>query len=124
MQDKINSFEDLKVYQKLCKLHIEIHYLTLTSPDIEKFELASQLRRSTNSAPANLAEGWNNKNLNIYLEGINRSQGEIRETKHHLSMAYHKKYIAENKFKYFTQEYDDCGKMLTGLRNSLEKHNT
>jgi four helix bundle protein len=124
MENKIKSYEDLDIYQKLCKLHLEVNSLTLNFPDFEKYELGSQLRRASNSAPANLAEGWNNKHLNIYLEGINRGQGEIRETKHHLSIAYKKKYISEDKFKYFVKEYDDCGKMLNGLRNSLEKYVT
>ena len=124
MENKINSYEDLDVYQRLSRLHLEIHNLSLTFPDIEKFELASQLRRSSNSAPANLAEGWNNKHINIYLEGINRGQGEIRETKHHLSMAYKKNYLSEDKFKYFIKEYDECGKMLNGLKNSLKKYVT
>jgi len=124
MKDKINSYEDLEVYQRLCKLHLEIHNLSLTFPDFEKFELSSQLRRSSNSAPANLAEGWNNKHINIYLEGINRAQGEIQETKHHISIAFKKKYIPEEKFKYFIEEYSDCGKMLNGLKNSLGKYIT
>ena len=124
MKDKINSYEDLEVYQRLCKLHLEIHNLSLTFPDFEKFELSSQLKRSSNSAPANLAEGWNNKHINIYLEGINRAQGEIQETKHHISIAFKKKYIPEEKFKYFIEEYNDCGKMLNGLKNSLGKYIT
>jgi len=124
MKDKINSYEDLEVYQRLCKLHLEIHNLSLTFPDFEKFELSSQLRRSSNSAPANLAEGWNNKHINIYLEGINRAQGEIQETKHHISMAFKKKYVSEEKYNYFIKEYDECGKMLNGLKNSLGKYIT
>jgi len=67
---KIEKVEDLDVYQKLCNLVIEIHELTLTFPKFEIYELGSQLRRSSNSAPANLAEGFNNKHINIYLEGI------------------------------------------------------
>lgn len=120
MKDKIRSYEDLDVYQTLSKLHLEIHNLTLTFPDFEKYELGSQLRRSSNSSPANLAEGWNNKHLNIYLEGINRAQGEIRETKHHLSIAFKKKYISEEKYNYFIKDYNDCGKMLSGLESSLK----
>ncbi|MEW6374233.1 MAG: four helix bundle protein [Thermodesulfobacteriota bacterium] len=88
---QIGSYEDLEVYQRLCDLHIEVHELTFTFPKFELYELGSQLRRSSNSAPANLAEGWNNKHINIYLEGINRAQGEIRETRHHLTMAFRKK---------------------------------
>lgn len=85
---KIKSVENLNVYQKLCDLAIEVHNLSLTFPKFELFELGSQLRRSSNSAPANLAECFNNKHTNIYLEGISRAQGEIRETSHHLKIAF------------------------------------
>ena len=48
--------EDLTVYQRLCDLHIEICVLTRGWPLEEKFELGSQVRRSSNSAPSQLAE--------------------------------------------------------------------
>lgn len=124
MENKIRSYEDLDVYQKLCKIHLEVNTLTFNFPDFEKYELGSQLRRSSNSAPANLAEGWNNKHTNNYLEGINRAQSEIQEVKHHLSIAFQKKYISEEKYSYFIKEYNDCGKMLSGFENSLERYST
>ena len=117
----VKFVEDLEVYQKLCDLAIKVNELTLTFPKFEIFELGSQLRRSSNSAPANLAEGFNNKHTNIYLEGVSRAQGEIRETKHHLKMAFRKKYLNEERLNYFIDEYNACGKMLTNLERSLEK---
>jgi len=114
--------EDLEVYKKLCKLAMEIHELTLTFPKFELFELGSQLRRSSNSAPANLAEGFGNKHTNIYTECISRAQGELRETKHHLRMAFNKKYLMDEKFQYFLNGYEECSKMLFGLENSLLKN--
>ena len=119
MKRKIESYEDLEVYQKLCDLHIEVNDLTFTFPKFEIYELGSQLRRSSNSAPANIAEGWNNKHINIYLEGINRSQGELRETRHHLKMAFRKKYMAEAKYHDVINRYDECGRMLKALEKSL-----
>ncbi len=47
--------EDLVVYQKLCRLHIEISERTHRWPIEEKYELGSQARRSSNSASAQLA---------------------------------------------------------------------
>ena len=47
--------EDLEVYNKLCDSASEVHKLTLTFPKFEIYELGSQLRRSSNSTPANLA---------------------------------------------------------------------
>ena len=112
--------EDLEVYQKLFKLALEVHELTLTFPKFELYELGSQLRRSSNSAPANLAEGFGNKHTNIYLESIDRAQGEIRETKHHLRIALEKRYITKEKLDYLINEYEECSKMLYGLEKSLE----
>src|SRR3989338_3903170 len=116
---KFDSVEDLDVYKKLFTIAIEVNDLTMSFPKFELFELGSQLRRSSNSAPANLAEGFNNKHTNIYLEGISRAQGEIRETKHHLKMAFLKQYLTKEKFDYFISEYNICGKMLTNLEKSL-----
>jgi len=118
---RINSFEDLDVYQKLVQLHLEMHELTMTFPKFEMYELGSQLRRSSNSIPANLAEGWNNKHINIYLEGINRGLGELRETKHHLFIAFKKKYLSEEQYKSYLDRYEECGRMLRGLEQALER---
>jgi four helix bundle protein len=119
MERKIESYEDLEVYQRLCELHLEVNELTFGFPKFELFELGSQLRRSSNSAPANIAEGWNNKHTNIYLEGIDRAQGEIRETKHHIKMVFKKRYIEEPRYKDLTSRYDQYGRVLKALENSL-----
>ena len=42
--------EDLDVYQKLCRLHIEICDLSRRWPAEERYELGSQIRRSSNGA--------------------------------------------------------------------------
>lgn len=121
-KNKIKEVEDLEVYRKLFDLSIKVHELTLTFPKFELYELGSQLRRSSNSAPANLAEGFNNKHINIYLEGISRAQAEIRETKHHLKVVLRKSYLTEEKLHYFLEGYDECGRMLRGLEKSLLKY--
>jgi len=122
MEKQIQKVEDLEVYQKLCNLAIEIHELSLTFPKFELYELGSQLRRCSNSAPSNLAEGFNNKHINIYLEGISRAQAEIRETIHHLKIAFRKKYLIQEKLENLLKRYDECSKMLKGLEKSLQKY--
>jgi four helix bundle protein len=115
--------DDLEVYKKLCQLALEVHEVSLTFPKFELYELGSQVRRSSNSAPANLAEGFGNKHTNIYLECITRAQGEIRETIHHLQIAYQKGYLNKEKLNYFIKNYEECSKMLYGLERSLSaKH--
>ncbi len=118
---KINSFRDLKVYQKMKNLHLEVSATSLTFPKFELYELGSQLRRSSNSAAAILAEGWGSRHTNIYLEAINRSMGEVRESQHHLDVAKDKKYLKENQFGAFDGAYDECGRMLERLYESLSE---
>ena len=48
--------DDFEVYRMLCQLHIDVCDLTHRWPLEEKYELGSQARRASNSAPAQLAE--------------------------------------------------------------------
>lgn len=90
-------------------------------PKHELYELGSQLRRSSNAVPAIVAEAWNNKHVSVYLEGINRALGELRETRHHLSIAARKKYLSEKMLADLLDRYDECGRMLRGLELSLSR---
>ena len=57
----IRSYEDFEVYQKAYKYSLEIHKKSFEFPKIEQYELASQIRRSTKSVAANIAEGHGKK---------------------------------------------------------------
>jgi four helix bundle protein len=116
---KIRGYEDLEVYQRLVDLHLEVHAETMKFPKYELYELGSQPRRSSNSIPANIAEGWNNKHTNMYLEGINRALGELRETRHHLLMAFKKDYVSKETFAKLSDRYEECARMLTGLERAV-----
>ena len=98
--------------------------LSLSFPKFELHELGSQIRRSSNSIAANVAEGWNKKHVMVYWEGINRAQAELQETKHHLYVACRKKYLFEEAHKMYLGRYSECGKMLRGLARSLQKWKT
>ena len=114
--------EDLEVYQKLCKLHIEVCDLSHEWPAVEKYELGSQVRRSSNSAPAQLAERHSERHIKNKIEGVNRSRGEAAETIHHLYVATLKAYITEKVFRSYKSRYKECIRMLNGMEKSLEKH--
>lgn len=118
---KIKSFRDLKVYQKLKSLHLEVHTESLKFPKFEMYEFGSQLRRSSNSAPAIMAEGWASRHTNIYIEAINRPMGEVRETQHHIDVARDKKYLTAERFQELDEAYDHCGRMLERLHQALSE---
>jgi four helix bundle protein len=112
---------DLVVYQKLCELHIEIDNLTHKWPTEERFELASQIRRCSNSSPANLAEKHSDRHVKNKIEGVNRSRGEALETVHHLYIALRKGYIKKELFESYRERYQECIRMLNGLERTLER---
>jgi len=116
--------EDLGVYKRLCQLHIDVCDLTHRWPQEEKYELGSQARRSSNSAPAQLAEKNDERHIRNKIEGVNRSRGEAAETIHHLYMAKLKGYITDKIYREFQDPYQDpykeCIRMLNGLEKTLE----
>ena len=60
--NKIESYEDLVVYNEGYKLVLEIYDLTRNLPEQERRELGYQMRRAAVSIPANIAEGYGRKN--------------------------------------------------------------
>jgi four helix bundle protein len=113
--------EDLLVYQKLCDLHIDVCDVSHGWPSDEKYELGSQVRRSSNSSPAQLAEKHSDRHLRNKIEGVNRARGEALETVHHLFMALRKKYIPQAVFDTYQSRYHECVRMLNGLERKLEQ---
>ena len=112
--------EDLEVYQRLCQLHIDVSDLTRIWPKEERYELGSQVRRSSNSSPAQLAEKNDDRHIRNKIEGVNRSRGEAGETVHHLFMAKLKGYISDQTYQEFRNRYKECIRMLNGLEKTLE----
>jgi four helix bundle protein len=115
------NVEDLDVYKKLYRLHIDVCDLTHNWPQEEKYELGSQARRSSNSAPAQLAEKNDDRHIRNKIEGVNRARGEAAETIHHLFMARLKGYITEKVYLEIRGRYKECIRMLNGLEKTLER---
>jgi four helix bundle protein len=113
--------EDLQVYNKLCQLHIEVCALSQNWPRHERFELTSQIRRSSNSAPAQLAEKHSDRHVKNKIEGVNRSRGEALETVHHLYVAMMKGYESDEKYGKYRDRYHECVRMLNGMERTLER---
>ena len=55
---ELKGYRDLKVYQLAYKLAMEIFPMSKAFPKEEKYSLTDQLRRSSRSVAANIAEGF------------------------------------------------------------------
>ncbi len=113
--------EDLQVYQKLCMLYVDVCDLTKAWPREERFELTSQVRRCSNSAPAQLAEKHSDRHIRNKIEGVNRARGESLETIHHLFVAKLKGLLADDQYETFRDRYQECVRMLNGMEKTLER---
>lgn len=111
--------ENLTVYQKLCELHIEICDISHKWPAEERYELGSQNRKSSNSAPANLAEKHSDRHVRNKIEGVNRARGEALETVHHLFIARLKGYVSDADYESYRERYEECVRMLNGLERKV-----
>lgn len=116
------DIDDLEVYRKLCQLHLEVCDLSRRWPAYETYEIGSQIRRASNSAPAQLAEKNDDRHLRNKIEGVNRSRGEAAETVHHPYVARLKGHVSEDLYQACRSRYKECIRMLNGLEKSLERH--
>ena len=113
VREKISSFRDLQVYQKSYQLALEVHKVTKTFPDIERYELGAQVRRAVVSIPANIAEGYGRKNFNAEFKHFLRNAlGSCNEVQVLLGISKDLGYIANAEY---VQQYDELGKQIYRL---------
>ena len=58
MAERINTHKELRVYQNAMEAAMEIFSLTKSFPTEEKYSMVDQIRRSSRSVCANIAEAW------------------------------------------------------------------
>ena len=84
----VNRYRELTVWQKSMKFVADIYKLTQNFPEIEKFGLTSQLRRSAVSIPSNIAEGFGRRLpkefirfLRINISSLFKLQTQLEKSK-------------------------------------------
>ena len=75
----IESYKQLKVWQRSIELVKEIYRLTDQFPKIEQYGLVAQMRRSAVSIPSNIAEGYKRRNLGEYLQFLSIADASAAE---------------------------------------------
>jgi four helix bundle protein len=117
-----NGYRDLKVYQRAYKLAIDIFHETKAFPKEEKFSLTDQIRRSSRSIPANIAEAWKKRSYSkMFVSKLIDCAGEAGETEVWLDFAKDANYLSADKHAYFISNYDEISRMLYSLINKPEK---
>ena len=94
MAGKIENHTDLQVYQKAFEAAMQIFELSKSFPKEEMYSLTDQIRRSSRSVCANLAEGWRKRRYQaMFISKLADSEGEAAETQVWLEFAVKCKYL-------------------------------
>lgn len=82
----IRHFRDLEVYQNALNAGLRVYELSKSFPPEEKYSLTDQIRRSSRSVCANLAEAWRKRRYEAaFIAKLSDAESEAAETQVHLS---------------------------------------
>jgi len=94
MKSKIRTHEDLDVYKSAFNIAIEIFKLSKKFPVEERYSLTDQIRRSSRSVCANLAEAWRKRRYRAaFIAKLNDREAEAAETQVWIKFAVKHGYI-------------------------------
>ena len=115
------SFENLKVYQLARTLVKDVYLLQNKFPKEERYALGDQVRRAATSITANLAEGSGRQSAKEKIHFIGIAFGSMTEVFCELQTVCDLNYIKEEELDALRPQFTEVAKMLSGLRNSLQK---
>ncbi len=117
------SFRDLIVYKKAFQLAMEIFEMTKTFPSEEKFSLIDQIRRSSRSVCANIAEGYRKrKYVAHFVSKTTDSDMENSETQVWLDFSLACKYINRETYNDKIAKSEEVGRLLNDMIQNPEKY--
>ena len=112
----VQKFQDLIVYQKARVLWREIFEITKSFPREESYSLTDQIRRSSRSVGAQIAEAWGKRRYQKYfLSKLTDADSEALETQHWISVAKDSDYISEEKAEELLSHTEELGRLLGGM---------
>ena len=116
------GYKDLRVFQLSYKLAMDIFEITKSFPKEEKFSLTDQIRRSSRSVPANIAEAWKKRYYpKMFVSKIIDAAGEAGETEVWLDISKDSKYMSIEEHKEMMDGYDEVNRMLYAMAEKPDK---
>jgi len=117
-QERINDHRDLAIYKMSFEAAMKIFELSKRFPAEERYSLTDQIRRSSRSVCANLAEAWRKRRYEAaFVAKLNDCEAEAAETQTWLEFAVKCNYLAPQS----TQELNTIyNKVLSGLVNMIK----
>jgi four helix bundle protein len=122
MGEKINSYKDLRVYQKSMDLAMEIFKLTKSFPKEEKYSMVDQIRRSSRSVCANLAEAWRKRRYKAaFIAKLSDSETEACETQVWIEFSLRCEYLNFEIANKLHEEYNQVIAQIVSMIDGANK---
>lgn len=110
------THQELDVYQRAFESAMRIFELSSSFPREETFALTDQIRRSSRSVCANLAEAWRKRRYERhFISKLSDCESEAAETQVWLSFAVECGYLERTDAVELYQTYDSILKTLAGM---------
>ena len=119
LEKSVQTFRDLKVWQKAHELVLGVYKVTKNFPPDEKFGLVAQIRRATTSIATNIVEGHKRNSRKDFLHFLNIAQGSLEEAKYLLLLSRDLNLITTDTYPKLFAQCDEVGRMLYGFQRNL-----
>jgi four helix bundle protein len=113
------DFRELKVWEKAHQLTLEVYKATTNFPREELYGLTSQIRRSSASIAANIAEGCGRGSVAELGRYLQMAMGSASELEYHLLLARDLKILASPAYELLAQRVTEVKRMLTSFLQKL-----
>jgi four helix bundle protein len=121
----IEGLNRLKVYQRAQELAGLIYQYALPClPDEEKYGLASQMRRSAASIPANIAEGYGRYYYQESIRFCYLARGSLMELSSHIDLSFSQSYLPDELKSSLEEKINDVLKLIHGYIKYLKQSKT
>lgn len=117
--NSIQSYKDLKVWQKSMDLVVLVYNVTKTLPETERFGLTSQMRRAAVSIPSNIVEGRHRSSKPDYIRFLYISFGSIQELNTQLEICKRLQLLQTNEVVIIFKKLEEISKMLFAMIKNL-----
>jgi four helix bundle protein len=118
----MGGHKDLIVYKKAYSLAMVIFGESAKFPKEERYSLIDQIRRSSRSVAANIAEGYRKRQYpKMFLSKLADADGEATETQVWLDFARGCGYLTAEQHTALIKGYEEVGRLLGSMLASPEK---
>ncbi|MBX7174521.1 MAG: four helix bundle protein [Pyrinomonadaceae bacterium] len=119
MSKMVVRHQDLDVYRKAFEAGMLIFELSKSFPKEETFSLTDQIRRSSRSVCANIAEAWRKRRyIAAFISKLNDAEGEAAETQTWIEFSVRSSYLEAETGRKLFKEYEEIISMIVSMQTN------